>query len=228
MPNLVRRIRACAGRPERRKVEPAERRRTLAGRNPFGAPSGAKSASGFATMMEDTLRRLFDEVGGRCYAGEAVTQRAHALQCASLAQDDGAPPALIAAALLHDVGHMIDDDDARSAARGVDARHEVGGARYLAAWFGPATIEPVRLHVQAKAFLCRAEAGYHDGLSPVSRRSLELQGGIMSAGQAAVFQALPFAREAVRLRRWDDLAKVPGRTTPPLEHFLRLCRDALA
>jgi len=176
--------------------------------------------------MVAEIQRLFAQSGCRPYAGEAVTQCEHALQCAALAQADGAPSALIAAALLHDVGHIIEVRDQELALQGIDARHESVGAAWLAAWFGPATTEPVRLHVRAKACLCRSETSYYEALSPVSKRSLALQGGVLSEARAAEFLALPFAVDAVRLRRWDDLAKVPGRGTPTLEHFLHICRDA--
>ena len=175
--------------------------------------------------MASRIRQLFAAAGTRPYAGEAVSQAEHGLQCAALALEAAASPALIVAALLHDVGHMIDDRDEALAESGVDAQHELGGARLLTRWFGPATTEPVRLHVQAKAYLCYSDPAYFEGLSPVSKRSLQLQGGIMSAGQAKVFMTIPFSSDAVRLRRWDDLAKVPGRITPPLDRFLRLCAE---
>ena len=178
--------------------------------------------------MATRIRQLFTAAGTRPYAGEAVTQAEHGLQCAALALEEGASRQLIVAALLHDIGHMIDDRDEALAASGVDAQHELGGARLLTRWFAAATTEPVRLHVQAKAYLCYADPDYFGGLSPVSKRSLRLQGGIMSEGQAKVFMTAPFSADAVRLRRWDDLAKIPGRITPPLERFLRMCAEVAA
>jgi [1-hydroxy-2-(trimethylamino)ethyl]phosphonate dioxygenase len=170
----------------------------------------------------DVIRKCFAVSGPRPYAGEAVTQEEHALQCAAAAESGGASDTLIAAALLHDIGHMIDKDDEQLANRGVDARHERQGAEFLQKSFPPAVSEPVRLHVAAKAYLCSIEPAYHGALSPVSKRSLELQGGTMSAADADGFRKLPFADEAVLLRRWDDLAKEVGRKTPPLDHFLSI------
>jgi predicted HD phosphohydrolase len=83
-------------------------------------------------------------------------------------------------------------------------------------------IEPIRLHVDAKRALCALEAGYHDALSEDSKRSLELQGGIFDAGQLAAFRAKPHADDALRVRRWDDLAKAPGAAAPPLAHYLEV------
>lgn len=170
----------------------------------------------------NVIRKSFTAAGPRPYAGEAITQAEHALQCATSAEAYGASDALIAAALLHDIGHMIDKDDARLARSGVDARHERQGAQFLEKSFPQATSEPVRLHVAAKAYLCAIDPEYRGQLSPVSQRSLELQGGTMSAADADAFRQLPFAEDAILLRRWDDLAKEVGRETPSLEHFLAI------
>lgn len=176
----------------------------------------------------DVIRRCFALSGPLPYAGEAVTQGEHALQCAQSAELYGASDTLITAALLHDIGHMIDKDDERLALTGVDARHERQGAEFLQASFPPAVSEPVRLHVAAKAFLCAIDPNYYGQLSPVSRRSLALQGGIMSEADADAFRKLAFAEDAVLLRRWDDRAKEVGRETKTLEHFLGIVEKTLA
>jgi len=176
----------------------------------------------------DPLARLFDILGrggARLYGGERVSQLAHALQCAAAAEAAAAPPPLVAAALLHDVGHLVHDLGEDPAAAGIDDRHERRGADWLAERFVPAVSEPVRLHVDAKRYLCAAEPGYFDRLSAASVRSLELQGGPFAADAAARFIACPFAADAVALRRWDEIAKEPGRGTLGLEHFRR-CLEA--
>jgi len=167
----------------------------------------------------DEVAELFLGGGGRQYGGEAVTQLAHALQCAAAAEAEHASPALVAAALLHDIGHLTQSFGPKPAARGIDDVHEQGGADYLAARFEPAVSEPVRLHVDAKRYLCAVEPGYFATLSPASVRSLELQGGVFSPEEAQAFIRRPFAEDAVRLRRWDEQAKVKGLTTPDLAHF---------
>jgi predicted HD phosphohydrolase len=141
------------------------------------------------------------------------------LQSASAAERDGAPATLVAAAVLHDFGHMVHDLDPDCAADGVDSLHEDVGSRYLERHFPPAVTEPIRLHVASKRYLCAVDPAYLDELSDASRRSLALQGGPFSPGEAEEFRRGAHADDAVRLRRYDDLAKVPGLATPPLEHY---------
>jgi phosphonate degradation associated HDIG domain protein len=156
--------------------------------------------------------------GGAMYGGEAVTQLQHALQAATLARREGAPATLVAAALLHDYGHLVAEDEG-AALRGVDRRHEEAAANHLAAWFPPAVTEPIRLHVAAKRYLCAVDPDYLAGLSPASVASLAVQGGPFSAEEARRFRAGPHAEAAIRLRIWDDTAKDPAIETPPLADF---------
>lgn len=176
----------------------------------------------------DVLIALFARHGAEGYFGEKVSQQEHALQSAALAEAEGATPALIVAALLHDVGHLIHTGGEDIAERGIDARHEAIGATYLARHFGPAVVEPVRLHVPAKRYLCALDQAYWRDLSPASKRSLELQGGIFSPDEAEEFAALPQAQDAVRLRRWDDQAKVVGLETKPVEAYRDMILEVMA
>jgi len=175
-------------------------------------------------MTIDSILDLLEREGGRQYGGEAVSQREHALQCAWLAEAEEAPPALIAAALLHDIGHLLDKQGDQPALRGIDDRHELIGHRHLLRAFGPAVAEPVGLHVAAKRHLCGADPGYFALLSAGSVRSLALQGGAFTRAECEAFAALPHAAAAVRLRRWDEAAKVAGLATPPVSRY----RAALA
>jgi phosphonate degradation associated HDIG domain protein len=170
------------------------------------------------TSVIDDISRAFADRGGEAY-GEDVSQLEHALQCALLAQADGAADHLIAAALLHDYGHLFEERGEAAERDGRDARHEVHGARALRRWFGPEVAGPVALHVAAKRYLCAAEPGYEDTLSPASILSLSLQGGRFSSAQCRRFERSRFATDAIRLRRWDDSGKVAGRSTPGLEHY---------
>jgi phosphonate degradation associated HDIG domain protein len=174
----------------------------------------------------DRIVHLFTEKGQGAYFGEAVTQTEHALQCAHLAVTSGAGNELVAAALLHDVGHLLHGLPEDVAENGIDGRHEDGGAAWLARYFGPSVVDPVRLHVAAKRYLCAVEASYHDGLSPASQRSLRLQGGLFTPDEVRRFEQEPFFRSAVAMRRWDDEAKVSGLTVPGLEHY-RPCLEAV-
>ena len=171
------------------------------------------------TDPTETLLAYFERRGADAYSGEAVTQEAHALQCAALAEAEDADEALVVAALLHDLGHLIHNAGESLAARGIDARHEVIAATHLTRWFGPAVVEPVRLHVPAKRYLCATDAGYYAALSPASQQSLAVQGGAFDAEAAENFAALPFAQDAVALRRWDDLAKAPDAPTKRLDEY---------
>lgn len=175
----------------------------------------------------ETLFGLLNRMGAVRYGSESVSQLDHALQCAALAEREGASSQLVVAALLHDIGHLTADDEG-AALQGIDARHEIDGSGFLAAWFGGEVTRPVRLHVDAKRYLCAVEPAYFEGLSPASVRSLALQGGPFSAEEAHRFIAQAQAPEAVRLRRWDDGAKVPGAGTPPLAHYRLHVEEALA
>jgi phosphonate degradation associated HDIG domain protein len=163
---------------------------------------------------------LFARKGGREYDGEGVSQLEHALQTAVQAEAAGAREALVVAALLHDLGHMLNDQGETPTMRGVDDLHQFAALPFLRATFGDDVLEPIRLHVDAKRYLCATRPAYYESLSADSKRSLVLQGGVFSAADAAGFIARPHAKDAVRLRLWDDLAKVPGAPTPPLAHFV--------
>jgi phosphonate degradation associated HDIG domain protein len=154
------------------------------------------------------------------YGLSFINQRQHALQAAWLAEQGGHGDAMITAALLHDVGHLVHHLGENPADEGIDDRHEELGNAWLVQHFGPEVTEPVRLHVTAKRYLCAAEPDYFAKLSPDSVTSLALQGGPMSAEEVAQFEANPMFREAVQLRRWDDQAKVKGLGTPPVAHFM--------
>lgn len=164
----------------------------------------------------ETLRLLLEARGGEQYDGEPVSHLDHALQCAGLALRAGADDALVAAALLHDIGHLASGLTGTPSAAGVDDRHEALGAELLSGMFPQQVSEPVRLHVQAKRYLVALPA-YARVLSDDSRRSLALQGGPMDDAERKAFDASPHAAAAIRLRRWDDAAKQPGAPTPTLD-----------
>jgi len=190
------------------------------------------TGTGTGTELINELGRLFEEEGARDYFGEAVTQAEHMLQAAALARAAGAGDALVAAALLHDVGHFplrhgigaLSGDDLMA---GTDNRHSDTGAAWLAEWFPAEVTEPVRLHVSAKRYLCATEPGYFEKLSPASVYTLSVQGGPMDAAQCAEFEAGPYAQQAVELRRWDEAAKDPEMQVPDFEHYRPLLTGLL-
>jgi len=183
-------------------------------------PVAAESvgASSVAAALA-AVRGVFGAAAASAYLGESVTVAHHQLGAAARARAAGACPALVAAALLHDVGHVLDHDSAAALGRGEDIRHEITGASWLARWFGPAVTEPVRLHVEAKRYLCAVEPGYHDLLSPTSKRTLAMQGGPLEGDVLVAFGANPYAQDAANVRRWDDAGKDPDAVVPPLEAY---------
>ena len=175
--------------------------------------------------MIERVITLFKAKGDRAYEGEGVSQLEHSLQSAHLAEQAGAPRELVCAALLHDVGHLLNDRGETPTLRGIDDLHQYAALPFLRPHFPEAVLGPIRLHVDAKRYLCATRPGYHDRLSDDSKRSLELQGGIFSAAQAERFIAQAYAAEALRVRLWDDAAKIVGAATPGLAHFERFLRE---
>jgi [1-hydroxy-2-(trimethylamino)ethyl]phosphonate dioxygenase len=175
----------------------------------------------------DTIFNLFATKGHAGYFGERVSELEHGLQSAHLAEKSGASAELIVAALLHDIGHLLHGLPENIADQGIDARHEQEGAHWLRRHFGPAVIDPVRLHVEAKRYLCVREPTYLATLSPASRRSLQLQGGPLDAIGMQAFANEPHASDALALRHWDDEAKIPNLQVPELEHYRSMIRACL-
>lgn len=174
----------------------------------------------------ETIADLYAAKGAQPYeGGELVSQLAHGLQAAACAERAKATPGLVAAALLHDIGHLLDPVGEGAAVAGYDAHHEDGGADHLARYFGPEVTEPIRLHVAAKRYLCATKPEYFDRLSPASVRSLALQGGPMSAAEVAAFEANDHWRDAVRLRVWDEEAKIVGLDVPDFDHYRPILED---
>ncbi len=169
-------------------------------------------------IITDILQ-LFNEKGHSEYGGEAVTQLEHALQTATLARENNASDQLITAALLHDIGHLLHDLPNDAPLKGIDDVHENKAAVFLRKYFPEAVTEPVRLHVMAKRYLSSTEETYYSLLSEPSKQSLVLQGGLMSSIEVSSFEQNPFFSDAVKLRKWDDQAKVQELTTAPVEDF---------
>jgi phosphonate degradation associated HDIG domain protein len=165
---------------------------------------------------------LYAARGAAAYFGERVSMTEHALQAADFARAEATPETLVLAALLHDVGHLLEPVPDALEDWTSDARHEELGARWLARHFDASVCEPVRLHVPAKRYLCATDAGYFARLSAASVRTLTLQGGPMPASELARFEAEPFWREAVRVRRWDDQGKVAGLKTLAMDDYVPL------
>jgi phosphonate degradation associated HDIG domain protein len=168
------------------------------------------------------IEKLFRDHGHIAYAGEGVTQLEHALQAARRAEEAGGDDELVTAALLHDLGHLLNLQGDTPTARGIDDQHQYFAIPFIRELFPPSVVEAIRLHVDAKRALCALEPEYYESLSEDSKRSLTLQGGIFSREETEKFLAKPFAENAMRVRRWDDAAKVAGEVTPPLARYLEI------
>ena len=164
----------------------------------------------------DQLETIFESEGANAYLGETVTTAQHMVQAAVQAQQMQADDALVASALLHDIGYFT---DVRMSADEKDREHDQAGAAFLKAHFGPEVTEPMRLHVQAKRYLCAVEPSYWNKLSKASVRTLEVQGGPMNAEEVAAFEANVHHKAAVQLRKFDDKGKVADQTLPSFTSF---------
>jgi phosphonate degradation associated HDIG domain protein len=171
------------------------------------------------------VRALYERYGAAAYFGEQVSMTEHSLQAAYFAREQGAAAPLVVAALLHDIGHLLEDVPLDIADWTTDARHEAVGGAWLARRFGPAVCEPVLLHVAAKRYLCATDSHYFRKLSSASVHTLQLQGGPMGADEVTRFESEPFFKEALLVRRCDDLGKVSGLATPPLEEYFALIEE---
>ena len=176
----------------------------------------------------DIIAKLFSGEGAQDYLGEEVSVAVHMRQAGALAEAAGAPDAQVAAALLHDVGHICGRPvSGHQLMAGTGNRHGETGAAWLAQWFGEDVTEPVRLHVAAKRYLCAVVPRYYGKLSAASVHTLAIQGGPMNAEEAAEFETLPHASAAVAVRRWDEAAKNPGSDGPDFDHFRPLLQSLL-
>ncbi|MEO5883185.1 MAG: phosphonate degradation HD-domain oxygenase [Caldimonas sp.] len=178
----------------------------------------------------DKLASLFLQRGAALYESnrpDGVSQLAHALQTAAQAEQASADDELVSAALLHDIGHLLREPRSHALAEDRDDLHQYFALPFLRPWFGEAVLAPIRLHVDAKRFLCATEPDYRTRLSPASVRSLALQGGPFAPAEVDAFLEQPYAQEAVTLRRWDEGAKQPGAEVPAWSHYVPMLGRAL-
>lgn len=171
-----------------------------------------------ATIV-DFIADIFNRRGAESYLGEQVTMSQHMLQGAQLAEQAGASDEIVAAALLHDIGHYTNEFPEDALEQGIDNLHEEAGAAVLADWFPPVVTDCIRYHVAAKRYLCATDPEYFARLSPASVHTLNLQGGPMDAREVADMAKNPNLDAILQVRIWDDMGKDPAVQTPPFEHY---------
>ena len=133
---------------------------------------------------------------------------------------------MITARLLHDTGHLLNNDARQAIRNGEDTEHEHIAVDYLRSWFSPAITSPIRWYVDATRYLCATDKTYFAKLSKGSVRRLEVQGGPFDRQEVASFESQPYYKEAVQLRRWDETFKSTLTTTPSIDHFLNFASQA--
>jgi phosphonate degradation associated HDIG domain protein len=185
--------------------------------------------SGLSTLTPNIivahLSDIFDRCGGEEYLGEPVTMAQHMLQGASLADHQGHSKEVIAAALLHDIGHFTSEFGTFSMADTHDRQHEVFGAKVLAPFFPEKVTQCVRYHVAAKRYLCATRAEYFSQLSAASVHSLQLQGGPMNAEEVAQFETNPHLQDIIQVRLLDDGGKVADMQTHNFAYFQNMLQE---
>ena len=170
----------------------------------------------------DFIGDIFSRRGADSYLGEAVTMSEHMLQGAQLAEQAGASDEVVAAILLHDIGHYTSEFPEDSLEKGINNYHDEAGAAVLQAWFPSLVTDCVKYHVAAKRYLCAVDPDYFGKLSDASVHTLKLQGGPMSEEEVRDFEKLPYRKEIVQVRLWDDEGKVAGVETPGFAYYAPL------
>jgi len=160
------------------------------------------------------------------YIGEKVTMTEHMIQTAMLAEENQSQASLICACLLHDYGHFVIEEPDLLVSKSLDGKHEKVGFDFLKVYFKPEVTEPIKLHVQAKRYLCRNKT-YYDHLSDPSKISLELQGGIMKDKEVKMFTSQKFYKDAINLRKYDDGGKIPDIKMKKIDDYRDLITSQL-
>ena len=179
-------------------------------------------------MTEHIVDKIINnyQVKKNFYIGEKVTISDHMIQTAMLAEKNHSSKSLICASLLHDYGHFVIEDPDLLVLKSLDGKHEDVGFDFLKDYFKPEVTEPIKLHVQAKRYLCRNKS-YYDFLSNPSKISLKLQGGIMNDDEIRKFTSLKFYEDAIMLRKYDDDAKTPSVKMKKIDDYRDLITSQL-
>ncbi len=183
-----------------------------------------------AQTITDEIFDLYEKYGHEEY-GESVTQLAHMVQSARLAEAEGYDQEVILAAFFHDIGHLCHHDNSAAETMGAygTMRHEIIGSNYLREkGFSERLALLVENHVQAKRYLTYRDPDYYERLSEASKNTLRYQGGPMSAEEARAFEQDHLFQLSLRMRHWDEEAKVPDMPAPDLTPYKNMCFTYLA
>ncbi len=169
----------------------------------------------------DGIFQLYEQYGADEYAGEKVSQLEHMYQAARFAMEEGYDDEVVLAAFLHDMGHLIPLQDETESMDGYGMKdHEKVGADYLRRLgFGERLCKLIASHVNAKRYLTATDSGYYEALSEASKRTLAFQGGKMDAEEARLFEEDPLFDLYIKMRRWDEAAKIEGQPVPGIAIF---------
>jgi 2-amino-1-hydroxyethylphosphonate dioxygenase (glycine-forming) len=174
-----------------------------------------------ADAVAEEIFELYAENGASEYAGEKVSQLEHMCQAAELAMKEGFDDEVVLAAFLHDIGHLLPVHDESESMNGYGVMdHERAGADYLRnIGFSDRLCRLVASHVDAKRYLTCRFPDYYKQLSVASKKTLEYQGGRMSEEEAFAFESDPLFELYIKMRRWDEAAKIEGRALPDIALF---------
>jgi len=183
----------------------------------------------YETVINDIIS-LFEKYGSSDYIGEPITQTEHMIQAAMFAEENKEDLHSILAAFLHDIGHLLEiNDSAKYMGKLGIMNHEVIGKEYLLSkGFSHKTASLVENHVKAKRYLVTKFPDYLEKLSPASRETLLHQKGLMNNQEIIEFEADPLFQESLRIRGYDDKAKIIGYKIKPLDYYRELMTEYFA
>jgi len=177
-----------------------------------------------AELIVDEIFSLYENHGNADYIGEPVSQLEHMCQAAQLAEEEGHDDEVVLAAFFHDIGHLCEFIMPVELMEGVGVLdHESIGQEYLVnRGFSERIAKLVKSHVEAKRFLTFKFPEYFEKLSDASKLTLQHQGGRMNAEEAEAFEADPMFDIYIKMRTWDDLAKITNKALPDLNRYKQM------
>ena len=177
-----------------------------------------------AQAVVDEIFSLYEQFGAADYIGEPVSQIEHMCQAAQLAEREGYDEDVVLAAFFHDIGHLCEHVYVTESMDGYGiVDHEGLGARFLREkGFSDKIAKLVESHVAAKRYLTLRNPDYYNRLSEASKNTLALQGGVMSEEEAKYFEEDHLHLLFIKVREWDDKAKVEHIPLPSLEIYRQM------